>query len=241
MKYLFLIAWFRAREKNLVDHVDIDRMIGSVGMNETFKVLNDTDYAPYLSNKSYLDIEKIIEEERIDFRKTLLKMGADQEIVKFLFLRDDLFDISKVVKEKMFEGGEDSLSQRENFYFEKIKEKEPNSPEKVDSIVFDIYFDETINFFKKNKNKRMKIFFEKYYETIKELREDPQERDKILVGMEDEIIEKSREDIEGIVPILGFFIKKRRIEYFVRSIFSSKKMGLSSEKIYKLINQKRVL
>ncbi len=244
MRYLFFISWFRAREKQLVDQVDLDRMIGASSMDEAFKVFNDTDYALYLAGKTYLDIEKIIEEERDDFKKTLEKMGMEKEVVSFLFLKDDLCKVSRKAKEKIFKmqgGGGFQGKDIEEEALKEIEERKPKKPEEIDSITTDIYFEKSIKFLESSGERETGRFFGEYYEKIKESAEDLKRRDMILSEMEKSIVEESREKIEGMVPILSFFIKKRRVEQFIRAVFSAKKMGLASDKIYNLIEQRRVL
>ncbi len=243
MKYLFFISWFRAREKRLADKVDFDRMIGAKSLEESFKVLNDTDYAPHLSGESHNSIERVIEKERDDFRKTLSKMGMDKEVLDIIFLKDDLQLVSEEAKEKIFKEKEKTFTEKkkEEDVLKKIRGKNPQEPHEIDDIVLDIYFQKIISFLNRIKEKQAKNFFEKYWEKISGKDEDIRERDEILLEMENEIIEKSREEMSGIIPLLAFFIKKRRVECFIRNIFSGKRIGLDSKEIYSLISEKRAL
>ncbi len=240
MKYLFFISWFRAREKKLVDQIDLDRMIGAQTVDEAFKVLNDTDFAPYLSGKNYFDIEKIIDEEREDIKKTLVKMGMEEDVVKFLFLRDELDFACREAKERIFHEKNFQERGREDEFLKEIRERNPENKEDVDDIVLDLYFEKSIAFLNGTKEKEGEEFFMNYYQRIKE-NDDFKKRDESLTKMEEDVIEKSREEIEGIIPILGFFIKKRRIEYFIRNIFALKRMGIDSQRMQKFIKEKRVL
>jgi vacuolar-type H+-ATPase subunit C/Vma6 len=235
MKHLLFISWFRAREKRLVDQIDLDRMIGAKTKEETFKVLNDTDYAPYLSGKSYLDIEKVIEEEKKDLKKTLTKMGMKENILRLLFLRDELDLICKEAKGKFFQ--ERNIQEKKSEILKEIREKKAKRKEDVDSIVSNLYFEKAITLLKKEE--KGQEFFKRYYEETK--KNNAEKRDKVLLKMEEEIIEKSRNEAQGIFPILSFFIKKRRIEYFIRTIFALKKMGFASDKIQGFIKEKKTL
>jgi vacuolar-type H+-ATPase subunit C/Vma6 len=240
MKYLFFISWFRAREKKLVDQIDLDRMIGAATVEDSFKVLNDTDYAPYLPGKTYLDIEKIIIEEREDLKKTLVKMGMEEDVVKFLFLKDELDIACREAKERIFQEKGFQEKGRESDFLKEIRERKPNCKEEVDDIILDLYFKEANSFLKKTKEKKGEKFFDNYYQKIKD-GDDFKKRDEALAQMEEDAIEKSREEVEGIIPILGFFIKKRRIEYFIRNVFALKRMGFDSQKIHQFIKGKRAL
>ncbi len=241
MKYLVFISWFRAREKKLADRTDFDRMIGASNIEESFRVLNDTDYAPYLSGETHANIEGIIEKERKDFRGTLLKMGMEKEVLDVLFLRDELDFVSREAKEKIF--GEKTITERkeESDLFKEIKSRKPEKPHDIDSILLEIYFQKVIDFLKESKEKETEKFFRDYEKVMRKTEGDSQKRDDLLMEMENEIIERGREEVSGMMPILAFFIKKRRIESSCRNIFSAKKLGLSSKEVYKLIDDKRAL
>jgi vacuolar-type H+-ATPase subunit C/Vma6 len=99
MKYLFFVAWLRAKEKKLADKVDFARMIGASSSQETFKILNDTDYAPCLTNKTPDKIEEIIEEEKEELKKNFSLMGLDKKTLDFLFLEDEFPEIEKNYQE----------------------------------------------------------------------------------------------------------------------------------------------
>ena len=241
MKYLFLISWLRAREKKLADNVDIDRMIGANSPEESFKVLNDTDYASYLQGESYKTLERVISKERQDFRKSLEGMDIEEELIDVLFLRDDLQELSKKAKNILFYQDYQGRSEKiENEILRKVKERSPEKPHEVDGIVLDIYFQRISSFLTKAKEKEVSEFFENYRESLSN-ESDLVVRDELLKKMEDEIIEKGAWQSDGFIPVLAFFIKKRRVENSIRTILSGKRIGLQSQEIYKLIKEKRAL
>ncbi len=241
MKYLFFVSWFRAREKKLADKTDFDRMIGASNIEESFRVLNDTDYAPYLSGGTHANIEGIIEKERKDFRETLLRMGMEKEVVDVLFLRDELHAVSREVKEKIFGEKTTTEKREESDLFKEVKSRKPENPHEVDSVLLEIYFQRVISFLEESGERETEKFFRDYEKVMKETEGDFQRRDELLLKIENEIIEKGREEVSGMMPVLAFFIKKRRIESSVRSVFSAKKLGLGSGEVYKLIDDKRAL
>ena len=242
MKYLFFVAWLRAREKKLADAVDFDRMIGAPSIEESFKVLNDTDYGPFLSGKTYLEIEEIIEKEKEDFKNSLAKMGLSKGVLNLLFLKDDLILLGQELKEKIFKGsGKEELIKKYSRIVEKIQKSKPESAEKIDDLIIKIYFEKSIHFLKKTGEKEALDFFRKYWKKISQTEEELEGRESLLIEMEHKIVEKSIDSMSGLMPILAYFIKKRRAENFVRTIFASKKIGLDSSKIYNLIEKTRTL
>ncbi len=243
MRYLFFVAWLRAREKKLADAVDFDRMIGAPNIEESFKVLNDTDYGPFLSGKTYLEIEEIIEKEKEDFKNNLNKMGLSKGALNLLFLKDDLILLGQELKEKIFKGSEkEELIKKYSSIADKIQKTKPESAEKIDDLIIKIYFEKSIQFLKKTGEKEALSFFRNYWKRISQIKEEELEkRESLLIEMEYKIVEKSIDSISGLMPILAYFIKKRRSENFVRTIFASKKIGLDSSKIYNLIEKTRTL
>ncbi len=244
MKYLFFVSWLRAKEKKLADRIDIDRMIAAPNNEEAFRVLNDTDYAPYLSGKNNSDIEEIIEEEKFDFRRNLEKMGMEKEMIEFLFLKEEFSKISKEIKENILKGNSEekkfSQGKKENReIIKKIKENSPEKAEDIDRILLDEYFQRANIFLQNNKEKEMKEIFDEYYKIIRNERGDLKKRDDNLFQIEEKILEKSNEEIGGVLPIFSFLIKKKRVEYLVRSVFAGRRVKMDSKEIYELIDLKK--
>ncbi len=96
MKHLFFIYLSRAKEKHIADETDFSRMINSSGLDEAFKVLQDTDYAPYALSKKADEYESLLDEEKKAFKDSFLKLGAKGELLEILSLRQD--NISKIIK-----------------------------------------------------------------------------------------------------------------------------------------------
>ncbi len=243
MKYLFFVAWLRAREKKIADSIDFDRMIGAPNPEESFKVLNDTDYAPFISGKTYLEIEEIIEKEKNDLKNNLAKMGLNKGVLSLIFLKDELILLAEELKEELFKDSKkDDFIKKYSDIAQKIKKKKPTRPEEIDNLVIDIYFRKSIKFCAKSKEKNMKVFFKKYWKRIKNIEDNNlEEREAVLFEMEEKIIEKSAKSISGIMPILAFFIKKKRAESFIRTIFSAQKIGLDPLKTYNSFEKTRIL
>ena len=242
--YLFFTSWLRAKEKKLADQIDLDIMIGATTLEESFKVLNDTDYALFLSGKDYSRIEEIIEAERQNLRKDFEQMGMEKKALDFLFLKDDLVMLAGEIKEKKLNSEEKQTYFIEKYPLlaEKIEEKKINSLEEIDDMVICFYFKKAINFCLETKEKELAGIFKKYWLKIKNKKEqDLEKRDSCLIDMEEKIIEKSRGKIDGIMPILAFLIKKRRAEQFIKTIFSAKRIGLDSLKMHNLIEKTKTL
>ena len=244
MKYLFFVSWFRAKEKKLADQIDLDRMIGASSLEESFKVLNDTDYAGFLSGKTYQEIDQVISLEKQSLRKTLEQMGMDKSALDFLFLKNDLIMLAGEIKEKKLNLLEKSvfINKYPDFARILIEKKEFNSLDEIDDLIINYYFKKAIRFCQTTQEKQLASILKKYWLLIKNKKnQNLKVRDSLLIEMEDKIIEKSREKIDGIMPILAFFIKKTRAQYFIKTVLSAKRVGLDSAKTYNLIEKIRTL
>lgn len=101
MKHLFFIYSSRAKEKHIPNNTDFSRMINASSFEEAFRVLQDTNYAPYILGKSPFDYEEIIEKEKEDFKNELIKMGAKEELLDIISLkRENIFKALKKIKSK---------------------------------------------------------------------------------------------------------------------------------------------
>lgn len=86
MSYVFFTYWSRAKEKHIADEIDFNRMINASSFNDAFKVLQDTDYAPYALNKKPEDYKETLKEEKEELKKTLQRMGLEKEVLALLDL-----------------------------------------------------------------------------------------------------------------------------------------------------------
>ncbi len=239
MKNLFFISFLRAREKKLADRIDLERMIGAVKIEESFKVLNDTDYAPFISGKSYNEIEEIIKDERRDLRKSLEVMGLDKETLDFIFLKDDLILLTKELKEIIFYKAEkeNSLIKQYLDLIKEAKNRNFSNAFEIDLFLTNTYYKRAIDFCKRSGENNALPFFVDAYEIVKKSNpKNLKKRDEAIFKLEDGLIEKSKSEIAGIVPLLAFLIKKRRAEEAIRRIFASKKLGMETSKIQNIIN-----
>ncbi len=101
MKHLFFIYFSRAKEKHIADDTDFSRMINASSFEDAFKVLQDTDYAPYSLNKKPIEYEDAIEEEKKQFKEDFIRMGAEGEILEVLSIKqENILESLKKIKSK---------------------------------------------------------------------------------------------------------------------------------------------
>lgn len=254
MKYLFFIAWAKAREKLIADKTDFKRMINSANIQEAFKILQDTDYALFATNKDPSLFEEVFQAEKMTLKKMLEKMGLDRNVLKFLYLNDEIFNFRIILKEKLFGikpktvGIEEAVNLRDDYgkELEKMKKLKVKTPAELDDLLTKIYFERMIEAAKKMKEKEILSFFKSYKDilvTFSTYKEDnkKQEIEGKLIELEKKFIQEAERKTEGLKPFFAFFFRKWQVEKFLRAIFSAKELGLVPQEIHKLIEEIRIL
>ena len=105
-KMLFnqVITRLRVRETRLLDKAKLERMIDAPTAEESLKVLQESDYAPYLSAlKRPEEYEYILKEELKEVYNTLYKMVPVKEVVDFMSLKYDYHNLKVLLKGKFVE------------------------------------------------------------------------------------------------------------------------------------------
>jgi len=173
MKYLFPITYFNAFEKRLPDETDFERMIASKSYKECLTVLQDTHYAEFASQE--FSLEEIVNKEKKSFRKDLFKIGLSKEVLEFLYLKFDLFNLGLELKREIFgvdyskkdlvEGSGlkiEKLKEKYCSFVEKMKNNPPKDLTKMDEKIMSFYFEKSIRISKEQGDERLEDFFESY-------------------------------------------------------------------------------
>ncbi|PIP16984.1 MAG: hypothetical protein COX44_02425 [Candidatus Portnoybacteria bacterium CG23_combo_of_CG06-09_8_20_14_all_37_13] len=98
--YEYAIGLIRVLEKKILDQTDIARMASAENAEESFRVLNDTDYADNLLNLKPKEFEKALENDEKDLKKLLQKIIDNKCLLEFLFLKDDYLKLKLYLKSK---------------------------------------------------------------------------------------------------------------------------------------------
>lgn len=253
MKYLFFVAWARAREKQIADETDFERMINSPGLGEAFKVLQDTDYAPYLGETEPGSFEELFDLEKTAFKKTLIKLGLQKRIVNLFFLRADLFNLGLLLKKELFEiafqaedslpyglSNPDKLKERYALLLENLKEQERASPSELDDFLRASFFQLLITASREMGEKGLESFLQKYFAKVKE--GGPKEAlENELWRQEKEFLQRADRESEGLAPLFAYWLRKEYAERALRAILSAKQLGLAESETRQLLKGIRAL
>lgn len=242
MKYLFLNSYFNAREKQIADPVDFERMIGKESFKESFEVLQDTDYSKWALETD--DLSQIFRKEKVFFRNELIKLGA-KELTNLFFLRADITNLRIYLKSTLFDLDSGDLlewgkseKQLKSTFEKEIKEaSDLDTPAKVDDYLTEVYLKKLEEF--AGKDKSVLKFIEKYREIIDGF--EGESRENRLKDLEDEFISSQTKKNEGLAPILAFFMKKWRAEKKIKAIMDGKKIGFNPKEIKSLTENLRAL
>ncbi len=98
--YSFLAGKIRVLERNLINQVDIDRMVDAPDFDSAFKVLSDTDFGAYLLNIEPSQFKQVLEDDFRKVRDLITGWVEEKELLEFLFLKNDAHNIKLYLKAK---------------------------------------------------------------------------------------------------------------------------------------------
>ena len=100
--FAYSVALVRTLENMLLNDNEIERMMLADNAGDSFKILNEFDYA---NNKAGIenpaDFQAIINEGLIEIKETLSKITPDQEILNILWYQYDFHNIKTMLKAKL--------------------------------------------------------------------------------------------------------------------------------------------
>ena len=100
--FAYSVALVRTLETLLLNENEVDRMILAKDAKESFRILNEFDYA---DNKASIedvgDFQKVIDEGLVDIKNALVKATPDQRILNILWHQYDFHNIKTLVKAKL--------------------------------------------------------------------------------------------------------------------------------------------
>lgn len=234
MNYLFFSAWLKAKEKTIADETDFERMIKSQNLQESLKILQDTDYAPYVNNIQSGSYENIFKDERKGFQKILTKMGMEEHFINLFFSDYDLPGLRRILKKQ------EKNTELERKYENELKTEIKLEDRTIDDFIKEKIIENKIKILTLLKEKKIKIFLENYYQKLKQGK-SKEEVEIELKKMEQDFIEKGEMEHDGLFPIFVFFLKKIKAEKILRAIFSGKEILLEENKIKETVSSIRAL
>ncbi len=111
-KYIYSSARSKALEAELLTETQMELLLSSKDVSETFKVLQDTFVAPYLFEHEKSDINSALDASILDAKKTLSLIAPYPELLDILWIKYDFYNLKAIIKGK-----------RAGFDDEKIKQK----------------------------------------------------------------------------------------------------------------------
>lgn len=236
MRHLFFVSLLKAREKQIADGTDFERMISASSEEEMNRVLHDTDYGPYVSESSSFD--HILESEKAGRRVSFLHMGMDDDVIRLIFLSADVFNMRVLLKKRKFGtvlrihpfGGDKDYLQEKYTHIFKEAEK-ISSPEEMDNMLTEFMFEEMDRLSKED------VLLNRFVNSYKEKSLSVESTNADLLEEEDRFLSESKSINEGLSPIFAHIMRKNRAERVMRAIYEAKKVQIPKEKIYKIIKE----
>lgn len=107
--YLFATGKIRYLETKLLNQTDLERIIDAPDINSAFRVFYDTDYAEHLFERKPDEFETVILDDLLENKKLLFQIVPDKDLIKFLLLEYDFYNLKVIFKEKLFKEDFDYL------------------------------------------------------------------------------------------------------------------------------------
>ncbi|MCY6959036.1 V-type ATP synthase subunit C [Clostridium brassicae] len=101
MEYVRAVPRIRSIENRLLDRAKIERMIEGNSAEETFKILQETEYGTLMNNiKRPEDYEIILSEELKKLYSFMYEIAPDKNLIDIMSIRYDYHNIKVLLKEK---------------------------------------------------------------------------------------------------------------------------------------------
>ncbi|MFH1426733.1 MAG: V-type ATPase subunit [Candidatus Kerfeldbacteria bacterium] len=98
--YSFLTGKIRVLEKDLLNQMDVDRMVDAPDFDAAFKALNDTDYGSHLLNVDPTQFKQALDSETRSVRDLMLQWIEEPALLEFMFIKFDAHNIKLYLKAK---------------------------------------------------------------------------------------------------------------------------------------------
>lgn len=101
-QFTYAAARVRALEPKLLDPGDVERMLGAKDAKESYKILNDLEYASHIGDiEKAEDFQEVITAGLKDSKEVLDRICPEPQILDIMFLRYDFHNIKTILKGQM--------------------------------------------------------------------------------------------------------------------------------------------
>ena len=220
---LFFSAWSRARQ-NLVPTQQSVARIAEESSERITEQLANTEYNPYLSLGEE-SVEKMIEKEREGFAETLHRLGADKEILEFLFLKTRMEGVAREIKARLFDGKEAKGSV--DIEVEKGITTNPKNSAEVDDWAILRFEDFLVDKANKLGDKRLSSRLKSLFSTRRAMREEGPEDGVALRELEDIFLREADLSNGNLSQLMALMIRKMRSERMIRMAVGARRLGFN--------------
>jgi len=186
--------------------------------------LADTEYGPYLSLGEE-SVEKMIEKEREDFAEILRRLGADKEIMEFLFLKYRMEKVAREIKVRLFDGKEaEGLNDPE---VERGIKAKPADQTKVDDWAIRRFEDLSSEKARKLGDGRLAEQLKSLFLTRRAMRKEGLEDGVVLRKLEDAFLMEVDLTNGSLAPLMALMVRKMRAERMIRTAVGARRLGFN--------------
>lgn len=96
--YLYATGVVRFLETKTLNATDVERMVDAPDLPSAFKVFNDTDYFDNIQDLEPGQFAVALEQDLAQVRERIMEMAPDDEIARFIFMRNDFRNMKLLYK-----------------------------------------------------------------------------------------------------------------------------------------------
>ncbi len=99
-KYIYSGSRAKALETRLLSDVQVERLLSSKELPETFKALQDTFLAPYMAEHEKTDVNKALDQSMLETKNILASISPEPELLNILWIKYDFYNLKAIMKGK---------------------------------------------------------------------------------------------------------------------------------------------
>ncbi len=99
-KYIYSGSRAKALETRLLSDIQMERLLSSKELSETFKTLQDTFLAPYMAEHEKTNINKALDQSILEAKNILASISPEPELLNILWIKYDFYNLKTIIKGK---------------------------------------------------------------------------------------------------------------------------------------------
>ncbi len=111
-KYIYSGSRAKALETRLLSDVQVERLLSSKELSETFKALQDTFLAPYMAEHEKTDVSKALDQSILEAKSILASISPEPKLLNILWIKYDFYNLKAIVKGKKIKFSNEEITEK---------------------------------------------------------------------------------------------------------------------------------